>query len=103
MFFIMISVPGALALYYAVSNLVAVGQQAYLLRRDEDELEELAEEATEKPVNHKKSPKKANASKWEEVIWWWGNRDAYSSQRFREKIMDHEASLAYAKNTSKTY
>ncbi len=58
MFFIMISVPGALALYYAVSNLVAVGQQAYLLRRDEDELEELAEEATEKPVNHKKSPKK---------------------------------------------
>jgi YidC/Oxa1 family membrane protein insertase len=45
MFFIMISVPGALALYYAVSNLVAVGQQSFLLKKDEEELEEIAEEA----------------------------------------------------------
>lgn len=49
MFFIMISVPGALALYYAVSNIVAVGQQSYLLRKDEEELEELADEPTKKP------------------------------------------------------
>lgn len=55
MFFVMISVPGALALYYAVSNLVAVGQQSYLLKQDEEELEELAEE----PV--KRSGKKATA------------------------------------------
>lgn len=55
MFFIMISVPGALALYYAVSNLVAVAQQSYLLKQDEEELEEIAEE---KP---KKSGKKATA------------------------------------------
>ena len=52
MFFIMISVPGALALYYAVSNLVAMAQQAYLLKQDEDELEELADEA---PKTHKKA------------------------------------------------
>ena len=56
MFFVMISVPGALALYYAVSNLVAVGQQAYLLRRDEDELEEIAEEVTEKQTKQTKKP-----------------------------------------------
>ena len=43
MLFIMLSVPGALALYYAVSNLVAVAQQSYLLRQDEEELEEIAE------------------------------------------------------------
>jgi YidC/Oxa1 family membrane protein insertase len=49
MFFIMVSVPGALALYYAVSNLVAVGQQSYLLKKDEEELEEIAEEAPVKP------------------------------------------------------
>jgi len=49
MFFIMVSVPGALALYYAVSNLVAVGQQSYLLKKDEEELEEIAEEAPTKP------------------------------------------------------
>lgn len=53
MFFIMISVPGALALYYAVSNIVAVGQQAYLLRQDEEELEEIAEQV---PVKKTKTP-----------------------------------------------
>ena len=46
MFFVMISVPGALALYYAVSNIVAVAQQAYLLREDEEELEEIADQPT---------------------------------------------------------
>lgn len=55
MFFIMISVPGALALYYAVSNIVAVAQQSYLLKKDEEELEEIAEETP------KKSGKKATA------------------------------------------
>lgn len=49
MFFIMISVPGALALYYAVSNLVAVGQQSYLLKKDEEEMEEIADEPLPKP------------------------------------------------------
>lgn len=56
MLFIMLSVPGALALYYAVSNVVAVAQQSFLLRQDEEELEEIAEE--QKPV---KPGKKATA------------------------------------------
>ena len=60
MFFIMISVPGALALYYAVSNLVAVGQQSYLLKKDEVEMEEIADEP-DKPV------KKATAKAREKV------------------------------------
>lgn len=55
MFFVMISVPGALALYYAVSNLVAVAQQSYLLKQDEEELEEIADQPA------KKSGKKATA------------------------------------------
>lgn len=53
MFVIMVGVPGAIALYYGVSNIVAVIQQSYLLRQDTEELEEIAEET---PV---KSPKKA--------------------------------------------
>lgn len=61
MFFIMISVPGALALYYAVSNLVAVAQQSYLLKQDEEELEELADEPDKKPG------KKATAKAREKV------------------------------------
>ena len=56
MFFIMINLPGALALYYAVSNLVAVAQQHYILKQDEEELEEIANEPL--PV---KSGKKATA------------------------------------------
>ncbi len=45
MFFIMIGLPGALVLYYAVSNMVAVVQQKHVLRHDEEDLEELAESA----------------------------------------------------------
>lgn len=56
MFFVMVTVPGALALYYAVSNIVAVAQQSYLLKKDEDELEEIAEEA---PKTVKKATAKA--------------------------------------------
>lgn len=56
MFFIMISVPGALALYYAVSNIVAVAQQHYLLKQDEEELEEIADSA---PIKNKKAIKKS--------------------------------------------
>lgn len=60
MFFIMISVPGALALYYAVSNIVAVAQQSYLLKKDEEELEEIADEpSAKKPA--KKATAKARA------------------------------------------
>ena len=61
MFFIMITVPGALALYYAVSNIVAVAQQSYLLKQDEEELEEIADK---KPVT---PGKKATAKAREKV------------------------------------
>jgi YidC/Oxa1 family membrane protein insertase len=57
MFFVMISVPGALALYYAVSNIVAVAQQSYLLKQDEEEMEEIAEEPL--PKKGKKATAKA--------------------------------------------
>jgi len=50
MFFVMVSVPGALALYYAMSNLVAVAQQAYLLRKDEEEMDALADKPVKKPL-----------------------------------------------------
>jgi YidC/Oxa1 family membrane protein insertase len=65
MFFVMISVPGALALYYAVSNVVAVGQQAYLLRQDEEELEEIADEkpAPARQEKTKKSEKSTSRPK----------------------------------------
>lgn len=46
MFVIMLSLPGAIAFYYTISNLVAVAQQAYLLRQDEEDLEEIADEPT---------------------------------------------------------
>lgn len=61
MFFIMITVPGALALYYAVSNIVAVVQQSYLLKQDEEELEEIADKKPTTPG------KKATAKAREKV------------------------------------
>ncbi len=48
MFFIMVNLPGALALYYTVSNLIATAQQHYLLNKDTEEMEEIAEEVIEK-------------------------------------------------------
>ncbi len=59
MFFIMVTVPGALALYYAVSNMVAVVQQHYLLKKDETELEDIAD-AAPSPAG-KKATAKARA------------------------------------------
>jgi YidC/Oxa1 family membrane protein insertase len=59
MFFIMITVPGALALYYAVSNIVAVAQQSYLLKKDAEEMDEIADEPVAKPKAGKKATAKA--------------------------------------------
>lgn len=49
MFFIMVTIPGAIALYYGVSNIVAVLQQSYILRQDTEEMEEIADEVTPAP------------------------------------------------------
>lgn len=66
MFFIMISLPGALALYYVISNLVAVGQQAYILREDTEELEDIASEPAKeltKAKNQSVAQKRAKEAK----------------------------------------
>jgi YidC/Oxa1 family membrane protein insertase len=57
MFVVMISLPGAIALYYATSNIVAVLQQGYLIRRDEEEMETMADKALSKEA--KAASKKA--------------------------------------------
>ncbi|RYF29651.1 MAG: YidC/Oxa1 family membrane protein insertase [Chloroflexi bacterium] len=65
MLFIMLSLPGALALYYATSNIVAVIQQYFILKRDEGEMEALAEEAV-KQTTGKKATAKARAKQAQE-------------------------------------
>ncbi len=60
MLFIMLSLPGAIALYYATSTLVAVIQQTLILRQDEEELEEIAAEPHVK-TESKKATAKARA------------------------------------------
>jgi YidC/Oxa1 family membrane protein insertase len=60
MLFVMMSLPGALALYYATSNMVAVIQQHFILKKDVDELETIAEEVLP-PTTGKKATAKARA------------------------------------------
>lgn len=60
MLFIMLSLPGAIALYYATSTLVTVFQQWLILREDEEELEEIAAEHPTKQPG-KKATAKARA------------------------------------------
>lgn len=59
MFFIMLGLPGALALYYVTSNIFAAIQQHHLLKQDTKELEELAE--TTGGLGGKKATAKARA------------------------------------------
>lgn len=59
MLFIMLGLPGALALYYATSNIFAALQQAYLLRRDAKEMDEIADQPVKTPG--KKATAKARA------------------------------------------
>jgi len=59
MLFIMLSLPGALALYYATSNIFAAVQQHYLLKRDADEMDKIAEQGIKK--EGKKATAKARA------------------------------------------
>jgi YidC/Oxa1 family membrane protein insertase len=61
MFFIMIGLPGALVLYYAVSNIIAAIQQKRILGHDEEDLEELAESAPTPKESPKKQIKKATS------------------------------------------
>jgi len=57
MLFIMLSLPGALALYYATSNVFAAIQQHFILKRDAKEMDEIASEVV--PKAGKKATAKA--------------------------------------------
>ena len=59
MFFIMMSLPGALALYYVVSNLFAAVQQHFLLKHNADDMDKLADEQIKKDT--RKATAKARA------------------------------------------
>jgi len=64
MFFIMINLPGAIALYYTVSNLVAVLQQGHILKEDATEMIEIADQ-TPAP-QYKKATAKAREKEAQE-------------------------------------
>ena len=60
MLVIMLNLPGAIALYYLVSNIVGFIQQSIILKGDENELEQIASEPNPKK-QHKKATAKARA------------------------------------------
>lgn len=64
MLFIMVNLPGALVLYYTVSNLVAVLQQKQIIDQDKDELIKIADNA---PITqNKKATAKARVKQAQE-------------------------------------
>lgn len=65
MLIIMLSLPGALALYYATSNIFAALQQYFLLKRDAKEMDELADQQIKK--EGKKATAKARAKQAKEA------------------------------------
>jgi len=68
MFFIMLSLPGALALYYVTSNIFAAIQQHFLLKRDAEEMDKLADQQISKTEGKKATAKaRARAAREAEV------------------------------------
>lgn len=65
MFFIMLNLPGALALYYVTSNVFAAIQQHFLLKRDAEEMDKLADQQIKK--TGKKATAKARAKEAREA------------------------------------
>lgn len=65
MLFIMISLPGAIALYYATSNIFAAVQQRYLLKKDAAEMDKIADQTTN--GGGKKATAKARAKEAREA------------------------------------
>lgn len=63
MFLIIVNLPGAIALYYTVSNVVAMLQQRHILKEDTEEMIEIADE----PKPHKKATAKARAKEAREA------------------------------------
>lgn len=61
MFFIMINLPGALVLYYTISNVVAIMQQRSVLELDKEEMIEIADEAENKKSAKKRAEKAQEA------------------------------------------
>lgn len=60
MFLIMMGLPGAIGLYYVTSNLFAAVQQHFLLKRDAEEMDKIADQAVKKAPG-KKATAKARA------------------------------------------
>lgn len=65
MLFIMLGLPGALALYYATSNIFAAIQQHYLLKKDAAEMDQIATQEVKQPG--KKATAKARAKQAREA------------------------------------
>lgn len=63
LFFIMINLPGALALYMAVANVVAYSQNAIILRGDQQEMEAIASKAAPNKARAKKRADAASEAK----------------------------------------
>jgi YidC/Oxa1 family membrane protein insertase len=66
MLLIMLNLPGGIALYYAVTTCVAVIQQHFILKEDEEEMEEMVEHP-EKTGTGKKATAKARAKEAKEA------------------------------------
>lgn len=68
MFFIMMGLPGALALYYTTSNVFAAIQQHFLLKRDAEELDELATKEIKKISRKATAKARERAARQAELV-----------------------------------
>ena len=90
MFFIMLSLPGALGLYYVTSNIFAAIQQHFLLKRDAEEMDKIADMPAKKPG--KKATAKARAREAREA-------DVTTTPKVKNKSSEERVTRITAKDT----
>ena len=61
LFFVMINLPGALALYMATGNAVAYFQNKIILGKDQEEMQQIAKESSDKPTAKQRAQKATEA------------------------------------------
>ena len=62
LFFVMINLPGALALYMATGNAVAYFQNKIILGKDQEEMQQIAKESSDKPTAKQRAQKATEAN-----------------------------------------
>jgi len=81
----MIGLPGAIVLYYTVSNLIAITQQHYVLKDDAEDMIEIADKAYDKKNKKPSAKMRAKDAKEANIIRIKAKDNSFKSSKSAKK------------------